>query len=333
MEGDQRMYLVLYVDDIIIADNCPALRKSFKKELCRRYSMKDLGELRWCLGMRVRQDLQAGTVVLDQEKYVENVLKRFGFAECRPVSTPAVAGHRLTKEMCPATDEEKAAMAGKPYASLFGSLMYAMVGTRPDIAFIVGCAGRYLSNPGDAHWDALKRVLRYLRGTKHLGIVFCRDAAPVLVGYSDADWSGDVDSSRSTTGYVFTVAGGAVSWNSRLQRSVALSSAEAEFMALCAAAQEMMYLKQLMEELLNCSQGPVVIYEDNQGCLAMAVRPAFHSRTRHIRMRFHFVRELIETNECVLEYCPTGEMAADILTKALPFAAFEKHRIALSMRE
>ncbi len=152
----------------------------------------------------------------------------------------------------------------------------------------------------------------------------------MLYGYSDSDWNGDIDTSRSTTGYSFLLAGGSITWNSRLQRSVSLSSTEAEYMAMCAAAQEMLYLKQLLLELLQeQNSGPIILYEDNQGCMALAERPAFQPRTRHIRMRYHFVRELIEEREFVIEYCPTSDMAADIFTKALSFDLFAKHREVL----
>jgi hypothetical protein len=177
---------------------------------------------------------------------------------------------------------------------------------------------------------AVKRVLRYLKGTRELGIKYSAAAMAsggcLLVGYSDSDWAGDIDTRRSTTAYVFMIAGGAVSWTSKLQATVALSSTEAEYMSLCAAAQEAIHLRQLLSDLGFEQQEHTVIYDDNQGCVALAHSSRSNKRTKHIDVRYHFVRERVENKELKIEYVPTEHQLADLLTKALEKAKLETLR-------
>ena len=203
--------------------------------------------------------------------------------------------------------------------SLVGSLLYAAVVTRPDIAFAVQRLGRHLQASGPEHWRAAKRVLRYLKGTRQLGIQYRGAGAgePQLQGYCDADWGGDVETRRSTTGYVFQLAGGSVSWTRRLQRTVAWSSTEAEYMAVCAAVHEVTYLRRLLGGLGYPQMQPVTIYEDNQSCIALSVNPMQHQRTKHIDIRYHFTRERVEAGEVELVYISTNDQLADLLTKGL----------------
>jgi hypothetical protein len=182
----------------------------------------------------------------------------------------------------------------------------------------------------EAHQVAAKRVLRYLRGTRELGICYGKDMragdGELLVGFSDSDWAGDVDTRRSVTAYVYQIAGGAVSWASRLQSTVALSSTEAEYMALCAAAQEGIQLRQLLADLGFKQEGPTVIFDDNQGCVALAQNARGGKRTKHIDVRYHFVRERIECGELKVVYVSTEHQLADLLTKALERVKLERLR-------
>ena len=203
--------------------------------------------------------------------------------------------------------------------SLVGSLLYAAMVTRPDIAYAVQALGRHLQSSTDEHFTAGKRVLRYLKGTKYLGLKFglCASEATIK-GYADADWASDRDTRRSVTGYLFMLGGAAISWSSKLQPTVALSSSEAEYMSACAAAQEAIHLRRLMGSLGYVQDGPTIIMEDNQGCIAMSENPIMHRRSKHIDIRFHFLREAVERGEVVLTFIPTVEQVADLLTKALP---------------
>ena len=178
---------------------------------------------------------------------------------------------------------------------------------------------------------AAKRILRYQKQTKDLNLTYVRNSPEAIVGYSDADWAGDVQDRRSTSGNVFLLGGGAITWSSRKQSSVALSTVEAEYMALSVATQEAIWLRHLQEELGVTNTGPTLIYEDNQGAISMAKNPVFHKRTKHVQIRYHFVREAVVQGTITLEYCRTDEMLADSFTKALARDQFEKLRAGIGL--
>jgi hypothetical protein len=239
--GDGMVVLVVYVDDFLVVATSLALMTVAKSELLSAYKCVDQGEVSWFLNMRVKRDAATGGISLDQSQYTLRVLERFGMLESNPVSTPADPGHVLTVAMCP--DEEDVdhveEMRGKPYRAAVGALMHLMVSTRPDIAAAVSSVARFASNPGRGHWAAVKRILRYLRGTVNYGVSFARavgeNGTVSLLAYSDSDWGGDRDTRRSTSGYLFLVGGGPVCWRSKLQATVATSTAEAKYVAVCAA--------------------------------------------------------------------------------------------------
>ncbi|XP_033224575.1 secreted RxLR effector protein 161-like [Belonocnema kinseyi] len=197
-----------------------------------------------------------------QPKYVQDVLKRFNMEDCKPVATPINPAVKLSKEMSPTTDEEKKGMSQIPYRNLTGSLMYLPTSTRPDIAYAVSALSQFNENPGEEHWKAAKRVLRYLKKTEKMEIVFS-ETGEKLIGFSDADWGANIDDRRSYTGYLFKWAGGAISWSSRKQRTVAMSSAEAEYMALSEAAKETIYLRRFLSEVMGKLKTTVILC-DNQ---------------------------------------------------------------------
>ena len=204
--------------------------------------------------------------------------------------------------------------------------MYLSVSTRPDIAYAVSNIARFTTNPQKEHWTALKRVLRYLKGTTKHGILYQKEESDQFIGYSDADWAGDLSDRKSTSGYIFILSGGPISWSSRKQKCTALSTAEAEYISLSGAAQECVWLRRLSTELGCLPTGPTLIYEDNQASIAMAKNPQFHGRAKHIDIRYHFIREQIELGIIKLEYCPTEVMTADMLTKGLNGERFCKLR-------
>ncbi|CAM9467817.1 unnamed protein product, partial [Phaeothamnion confervicola] len=308
----------LYVDDLLLASNSQRALLSLKTNISRRFKMKDLGELRYLLGMEVARNKRHGTVTVTQRRYIHEMLERYELEDARSQSTPATPNTTLSKEQSPNTPAEEAAIRGLPYKSLVGSLLYASTVTRPDISNAVREVCSHMENPGQEHWKAAVRILRYLAGTSDVGITYGGTNAPAqLIGYVDSDWGGDRDNRRSTTGYIYHYAGGPISWNSRLQTTVALSSTEAEYMAACAAAQEAIHLRQLLKDLHQQQRRATTIYEDNQGCIALGNNPVFHRRTKHIDIRYHFVRERIASKEIALTYIPTGEQLADMMTKNL----------------
>jgi transposase InsO family protein len=312
------IYITIYVDDLKIVGADDTLISNVKKLLSGRFRMKDLGPATHYLGMEiVRTDT---TITLRQTSYIDQVLKRYGMENCKPVSTPIDPNVRLGKaddEYVPSKEDVTA------FQSMLGSIMYVMCQSRPDIAFGVSKVSQYAARPDNSHWTALKRILRYLSGTKEYGIVYGGQAF-VLTGWTDSDWAGDLDDSRSTAGYVFLLAGGAISWASRKQPSVALSTTEAEYMAQKNAATEGIWLRGLLEELTLRDNAPTTIWADNQGAIKLAKNPEFHRRTKHIGIQYHFTRECVENGEIKLVYVPSEEMIADGLTKGLPKARFDQ---------
>ncbi|MCO5566392.1 hypothetical protein L7F22_020069 [Adiantum nelumboides] len=216
-----------------------------------------------------------------------------------------------------------------PYASAVGSLMYAMIATCPDIAFAVGVVSRYMSNPGKKHWEAVKGILRYLKATKNLRICYGSQELSVK-GFTDSDYAGDLDNRRSTSGYVFTLAGGAVSWRSRLQDSVTQSTTEAEYVAASEACKEAIWLGRLVTDL-GIKEHVPMLHCDSQSAIQLARNPVYHSKTKHVDVKYHFIREMLEDNRIQLVKVHTTENPADLLTKGLLAASFAHCRKLLGV--
>jgi hypothetical protein len=280
LENGSFIILLLYVDDMLVAGSNMQDINVLKKKLANSFAMKDLGAAKKILGMRITRDRKNRKLTLSQGEYTEKVLERFRMQNAKLVSTPLASHFKLTKEMCPKTQEEIEYMSRVPYSSAVGSLMYAMVCTRPDIAHAVGVVSRYMNNPGKEHWEAVKWILRYLRGTANHALCF-GGSETVLQGYVDSDMAGDKDSRRSTTGYVFTIGGTTVSWISKLQKVVALSTTEAEYVAATEASKEMIWLQRFMEEL-GKKQENSRLYCDSESAIHLAKNSTFHSKTKHI---------------------------------------------------
>ena len=253
--GKDTMFIGVYVDDIILAAKNEKQLKQVKEKLSSKFDIKDLGELKYFLGMKIEQNKEAGSIWIGQPAYIENLLKRLGMQDSKLTSTPADVSLKLQ----PATSQTEPVNQAE-YQSAVGSLMYLAVSTRPDIAFTVNSLARFNSNPQKDHWTALKRVLRYLKGTINIGILYKQDGSDKCIGYSDADWAGDTSDRKSTSGYIFMFSGGPISWSSKKQKCVALSTAEAEYVALSGAAQECLWLRQLEKELGCSSEGPTLLF-------------------------------------------------------------------------
>jgi hypothetical protein len=218
------IFLKLYVDDMLIAAKSIVEVNKLKVLLSKEFDMKDLGAAKKILGMEIRRNRDAKKLWLSQAGYVKKVLERFSMDNAKPISTPLANHFRLSTSQCPKTVEETEDMSKVPYASAVGCLMYAMVCTRPDLAYAVNVVSKYMANPGKQHWNAIKWIFRYLKGTTDYGITFVRQKSDLsVVGYVNADYAGDLDDRRLTTGYVFTLAGGPICWKSMIQSMVAMS--------------------------------------------------------------------------------------------------------------
>jgi hypothetical protein len=280
--------------------------------------MTDAGDIDFLLGVKVKRDRNQGVITINQRQYLLDMLARYRMSDCKPASTPFAAGYKAAKVVEFATQYELEEMRDKPYIDLVGSLMYAMVATRPHLTFAVGSLGKFSAAPRLQHWNAAKHVLHYVKATLDYGITFGNKAMSDLHGYCDADWAGDVDTRRSATGYVFKIAGGAVSWSSKRQPTVALSTTEAEYMSATQATKEARWLRQLLQDLGQRQESATPIRCDSQGAIALIGNPVHHARTKHIDIQHHFVREQLAAGIVKFDYCPTEEMIADVLTKSVP---------------
>ena len=311
--GENPCYIGVYVDDIIIAAKLDHQIQQVKDSLSQQFELKDLGQLKYFLGMSISRNVESGHILINQPAYIKRILEVFGMQDCKSVSTPISNTSKLEK-----SSVEDECIDQHKYQSAIGSLLYLAVCTRPDISYAVSTLAKFTLKPNNKHWTALKRIFRYLQGTKTLGLKYSRNSEiSGIVGYSDADWAGDVAERRSTSGYMFLFNGGPISWKSQRQKCVALSTAEAEYVALSSAAQESIWLTQLLSELTRASETPMVIHEDNQSTIAMARNPQYHGRAKHIEIKHHFIRDQVAYGTIELVYCPSSQMIADMLTKGL----------------
>jgi hypothetical protein len=222
--------LVLYVDDILLTSSDKNMLYETKNFLSSNFDMKDLGDASYVLGIEIYRDRTKGVLGLSQKSYIDRVIKRYNMYKCSTTPAPVVKGDKLGTFQCPKNKYESDQMKSIPYASAVESLMYAQVCTRPDIAFIIGLLGKFQTNPGLKHWEAIKKVLRYLEGTKNIMLTYIKSNELKFVGYADADFAGG-DLRKSTSGYIFTLAGGAISWKSSKQTIIVSSTMQAEFLS------------------------------------------------------------------------------------------------------
>jgi transposase InsO family protein len=326
--GSKFVFLVLYVDDILLASNDINMLQETKKFLMKSFEMKDLGDASFVLGIEILRNRTQGILGLSQRNYIEKVLIRYGMQNSKPGNTPVAKGDKFSLNQCPKNSLEKEAMQKYPYASVVGSIMYAQVCTRPDIAFITGMLGRYLSNPGLDHWKAAKRVLRYLQRTKDHILTYRRSEKPLEVfGYTDSDFGGCQDSMKSTSGYIFMLAGGAVSWKSAKQTLMAPSTMAAEFIACYEASNHGVWLRNFITRLriVESIKRPLKLYCDNQSAVLYATNNRSSSKSKYIDIKFLVVKERVQNGQLSIEHIGTDSMLADPLTKGLTPNKFEEH--------
>lgn len=307
--------------------NNEEVKTEIKTNLMSSFKMKDLGEAHEVLGMRITRDRKRGKICIDQELYINEILEKFNMADCNPVSTPIDINQKLSKEQCPKNQKEQDEMKAIPYQEAVGSIMFTAQVCRPDVSFAVNMVSRFSKNPGRVHWAAVKRILRYLKGTANMKLEYSKDGNSDILGYCDADWASDLDERKSTTGYVFNLQGGAISWNSKKQQTVALSTTEAEYMSLSATTQEALWLKSLNNELEPKVIDGIQMYCDNKGAINLASDNIYHFRTKHIDVRHHFLRNHIKDGRIILQYLESNSMIADVMTKAVPYP---KHQFCIS---
>lgn len=317
--------IALYVDDLLIFSADLDALKELKAQLKKIYSMKDLGEARFCLGVRITRNRAERTIMLDQKQYTIDLLARYSLQDSRAFLSP-IEGYTALQH---ATDNDTRADQHK-YQKAVGELLYLSTVTRWDITFAVNQLAQYTQDPSIANWNGIMRVLRYLQGTASFAQHYGPSSTP-LQGYSDSDYAAASDC-KCVSGYIFTLNGGAITWNSQKQRTIVTSTTEAEYIGLCNAGKEAIFLAQLLESLGAAAQLPITIYGDNNGALALTTNPEFHSRTKHIDIRYHYIRQLIQDGRITTRYISTDAMAADCLTKPLHHAKTQTALTQLALR-
>lgn len=313
--GENMLLLVIYVDDILIASQNSEWISEIKQGLKEDFDIKDLGLAKSCLGLEIYQNKDA--IMLTQTGYIINIIRRFGMEGCNPIATPAEVRASQPQEITESNEE------WVPYRELIGALLYLAVATRPDIANAVSRLAQFTIAPERSHWIAAKRILRYLTGTVQMGLIYTSTDQPLL-GYSDADWGGDLIDRRLYSGYVFLLSGAAISWKSQKQRSVALSSTEAEYVSLSEAIKEAIHLRSLLVEIGLNELTKLMICIDNQGAQQLANDVVSRTRLKHVDVRYHFIQEIIKSGIIKLKHVPTERMVADVLTKSLPRISHER---------
>ncbi|CAI7753766.1 unnamed protein product [Closterium sp. NIES-54] len=307
-------YVLVYVDDLVFATADTEALAHMKSELQKRHTCTVLGEPTSYLGLWITRDRAQCSITLTQSHMVQQVLQRFGFTYSSPQSTPLPTGHSLS---APPSDES--VEPSGPYPELVGCLMYLMTCTRPDLAYPLSRLAHYVA-PGKhrkVHWDAAKRVLRYLCSTSDVGLVLGGRARVVLTGHADAFWIDDSATQRSSQGYTFSLGSGSVSWRSTRSSSVLSSSCEAEIYAGAMAAQELRWLTYLLTDLGEAPRSPPVLYVDNKAMLALCQEHRLEHRTKHIALRYFLARELQQRGQLRLAYVASQANTADVFTKAL----------------
>ena len=286
MASEGEMFLiVIYVDDIVLAGKTTERLNTVKQALSQKFRIKDMGELHHFLGVKVVQDHKAGRVWIRQQSYTESILKKYGMEDAKNIQTPVDISTKLTKE----GNEEDTCVDQQLYQSAVGSLLYLSIATRPDITYAVSNVAKFCAKPTKQHWVAVKRIIRYLKGTQQYGLLYSKSDSNHCVGFSDADWGGDLDDSECSS-RIFMAAG----TNCRSKEKDLKS---------------------------------VTIYEDNQSAISMAKNSQFHGRTKHIAIKYHFIKEQVSSGKLELKYCKTNDMIADMLTKGLSGEHFEKMRL------
>jgi hypothetical protein len=314
-ENNLIVVLILYVDDLLITGNHLTKITWLQEALQQRFRMSYLGLLTKYLGIEFTHTPTGLT--LHQTEYATSIIEEHGLLECNPTKTPLPSGFTISKQTkTPLVDPTS-------YRSLIGKLMF-LTTTRPDITFAVNLLSQFNEKPQMAHFKALKQILRYIKGTLSIGLTFSQTGKLSLTGHSDVDWGGDVDQRKSTGAYVFTVNDTPVTWSTKKQTCIVLSSTESEYRSLVEATKEAMWIRNLLKELGYVKKGSIVISCDNQSAIKISQNPMYHSKTKHFEIHLNYVRDMVDKKKIAVVYISNANQPADILTKSLGKIKFDR---------
>ncbi|KAJ0829337.1 putative RNA-directed DNA polymerase [Helianthus annuus] len=318
------IYVCLYVDDIICTSSSGMMIAEFKAGMKKVFEMTDLGKLQYFLGLEIKQTHEG--VFISQEKYALNLISKFGMTGCKLDDIPMSSYEKFQ------VDDGEDKVEETRYRSLVGSLMY-LTHTHPDLSYAVGVLSRFMQSPSKTHAGAAKKILRYIAGTCQFGIWYKRGTKVELFGYTDSDWAACIDDRKSVSGYVFSIGNGAISWCSKKQATVALSSTEAEYISATSAACQCIWLSRILEDLGIKQENATTIWCDSQSAINLSRNPVTHSKAKHIELKYHFIRDMVNQEKVILRFCNTREQIADCMTKALAREKFVSLRFQLGVQE
>ena len=330
---NESIIIAIYVDDIIIMGRNEVMIIDFKNKISLKFKTKDLGELKYILGITIERNQDK--IILNQKSYIEKVIERFkNLKHSKDLEIPMQPNHKLTRELKDETENLRNFTDPTIYRQAIGSLIYLMTCTRPDISYSVSTLSKFMQQPRELHWRFLKRLLRYVKTTSDYSLVYSKSPSEEkisLIGYTDSDYAGSVEDRKSTSGYAFKYGNCLISWNSSKQKTVSLSTTEAEYIGLTNSIKEIIWLKQVLSELKR-DKIQLKIFCDNKSTICLSRNPEFHSRTKHIDIRFHFIRNAIDDHKIEIMHISTEEMPADLFTKALPKVKHKKCIESLGMK-
>jgi hypothetical protein len=320
-QGTHKLIAQIYVDDIIFGATLDSLAHEFFDEIKQEFEMSMIGELNYFLGLQVKKTAEG--IFISQSKYANDLVKRFGLDGKSRARTPISTSVKISSDL-----------AGKPvdpslYKSMIGSLLY-LIASRPNIAFNVGVCARFQANPKESHLIAVKRIIRYVNDTLFYGILYSRETNLVVARYSDADWAGNAEDRKSTSGGCFYVGNNLIAWMSKKQAYISLSTTKAEYIAAVSCCTQLLWMKMLLGDY-GFSQDTMIINCDNTSAINISKNPVHHSRTKHINIRHHFLRDFVESEVVSLSFIPTENQLEDILTKPLDGSRFEYLRKAIGV--
>jgi hypothetical protein len=321
-QGQESMiWIAIFVDDILQVSKSQQEIRQFQTQLATHFDITS-DTCHWILGIHIQRDWANGTMQLSQRQYIENLLDKFNLQSMKEAPTPDTTSDHLEQSQ----DNEIVLSANDKFLfqQIVGALIYLSVCTRPDIANAVRAVAMRSAEPTNRHLTAAKRILRYIKGTIDHVINYSKSEHNVITAFTDASWGENKTTRKSTTGYVIKLANGPISWKSKTQSAVTLSTCEAEYTALATTVQELVYILQLTQSAkIPLESYKAYVFEDNQGAIFLANNQATTNRSKHIDIKLHFVREVLQKGHIILRYCPTNHMIADLLTKALPSIRFK----------
>ena len=319
----------VHIDNCSIVVTSQPLIDQFKIKIKKHVEITDLGALHWILEIEVQHVCEEKKLLLSQCSYINSILRRYGLDDLKPISTPMDLNVRLMSTQSPTATDDITKMRDVPYHEAISSLMYALLGTQPDILFAVQTLSRFVINLGSAHWKAVKRVFRYLKGTRELWLSY-GGGGKKMEGYADADGS-IMEDRKAISGYTFITNSSAVSWSTKKQEIISLLTTESKYVAAIYAAKEALWLRSLISQLFGTTLPVTTLFSNNQSAIALTKKHQYHAHTKHIDICYHFIRWIIEEGKIHLIYCPTNEMVADTLTKALPSVKVKHFATALGL--